>query len=189
MNKTLVAILIIILMSLTANAQNWSVGVSAGGGLPMGDFGDLSSFGFGGTLWGAYAVDPNFSVTARSGYMNFPGKDIGGGGITTKISYGAIPILVGGKYYFMPEGDTRVYGAGELGLYSLSVTAKTTIGSVSAEFTSSETKFAFAPTLGAQFKAGENMNVDASVNYTYVATEGKALTWLGFGVGLVWNLK
>lgn len=193
MKRIFFTAVLIITISICASAQNWSVGVGAGGGLPIGDFSNLSSFGFGGTVWGAYSVDQNIVLMARSGYLAFSGKDITGFGSTIKTSYGAIPILVGGRYYFMPEGDTRVYGAAELGLYALNATAKTTItsggSSTTVEASSSETKFSLVPTLGAKFKAGDKMNVDVYANYTYVSTAGTALTWIGFGVGLEFPLQ
>ena len=178
-----------VILSVSAFAQGMSVGVNVEGGIPMGDFADISSFGIGGTGVFVYNVDPNLSITGRVGYLNFSGKDIDLVDFKLKTSYGIIPVLAGARYYFMPEGDTRVYGAAELGIYMLSVKASTTVLGYSVDVTSSESKFGFAPTFGAQFKVGDKMNLDAHVNYSYVSTEGSALNWIGFGIGLEFGIN
>jgi opacity protein-like surface antigen len=171
-----------------AYAQQMSLGVNAEFGLPMGTFSDISDLGIGGTALFGYQIDPNLTLTGRAGYISFSGKDIDAGSFKLKTSYGIIPILVGARYYFTPEDTYRIYGAAEVGLYMLSVSASTTVMGYSVDVTSSETKFGFAPTVGAQFKVGDNMNLDAHVNYSYISTEGDALTYLGIGVGLEFGL-
>jgi len=188
MKKFVFVFAVLLCFSLSAYSQNMVLGFSVGGGLPMGTFKDISDFGFGGTAIFGYSVDPNIMLTGRAGYFSFSGKEITVFDEKFKTSYGIIPILVGARYFFMPEGDTRVYGAAEIGLYSLTSKVKTTILDVTVEASTTESKFGFAPTLGAQFKAGDNLNVDVHVNYSYVATEGDALNWIGFGVGLEFGL-
>ena len=122
--------------------------------------------------------------------MNFSGKDVSdpftGGTINTKM--GVIPIVLGGKYYFMP-GDTRVYGQANVGLYVLTASASETVSDVSVSASTNTSKFGVSPILGAQFKAGDKMWVDAHANYTAVFTEGSTTSWVGFGVGLVFDLQ
>jgi opacity protein-like surface antigen len=190
MNKVALILAAILVVSVTAFGQagTWSAGFSAAGALPIGDLSNTSKLGIGGTAWGAYNVDPNLSIMVKSGYLRFSGKDISttinipGYGDTTLTgtagSVGAVPILVCGRYFFMPPGDTRVYGSADVGMYMLSF-----------EGGGSSTKFGFSPTLGAQFKAGEKMNVDIYGNYTYVATDITAATWIGFGIGLEFMLQ
>jgi opacity protein-like surface antigen len=162
-----------------AYAQQMSLGINGEVALPMGTFGDVSGVGFGGTALFGYQIDPNITLTGRVGYLSFSEKEDG------FPTYSVMPILVGGRYYFMPEGeDMRMYGAAELGLYN--VAWKWSF--MGMDFDDSEMKFGFAPAVGAQFKVGDNMNLDAHLNYSYISTEGDAINWLGIGIGLEFGL-
>ncbi len=196
----LISLTMMVVLSLSAFAQgtawptgSFVVGVGADGGVPTGDFSNASSFGIGGTAVGGYLFDPNAMVYLRAGYIHFSGKDVtvlvgfdpntlepiyG----TESVSWSVVPILAGGRYYFIPPGDMRVYGGAELGIYNLSASVS---GSSSS---TSSTKFGVAPTLGAQFKAGDKMDVDVHVNYSIVFTDVSNTSWVGFGVGLLFDL-
>jgi len=171
-----------------AYAQQMSLGINGEIAMPLGTFKDISDMGFGGTALFGYQIDPNITLTGRAGYLSFSGKDFDLGSMKVKTSYGIIPILVGGRYYFMPDGDTRVYGAAEVGLYMLSAKATVTYLGYDVSATTSSSKFGFAPAIGAQFKVGDKMNLDAHVNYSYIAAEGDALSYIGLGVGLEFGL-
>jgi opacity protein-like surface antigen len=186
----IVAILVV-LCSLSAFGQavgSWRIGVGAEGGLPIGDFNNVSSFGIGGVASAGYVVDPAFTVSLNSGYIHFSGKDFTVAGTTVNTSYNVVPILVCGKYYFMP-GDTRVYGAASVGMYLLSASASATVSGVNVSASTSDTKFGFAPALGAEFKAGDKMFVDVHGNYSYISTDVTSTSFIGFGVGLVFDLQ
>ena len=187
----------LLILALPSFGQGtWAVGVGGGGGVPIGDFSNASNFGIGGHAWVAYNADPNFAVTFKSGYLRFSGKEykivVQGVTATAKTNYGVIPILVGGRYYFMPSGDTRVYGAADVGMYSLNASADVTATgggvSISGSTSTTETKFGASPSLGVLIKAGEKMNVDINGNFTYVATDIKSTTWIGFAIGLEFGL-
>ena len=183
MKKFALALLVMLpLFSLAAFAQGggWTVGVGGEVGVPTGDFNTAYSAGFGGMGTVGYVVDPNFTVTGKVGFLSFSGKEITGtiGGVAYSVtppSLTIIPILVGGRYYFMPPADMRVYGSVDLGMFNVN----NNVG----------TKFGFSPALGAMFKAGDNMNVDVHANYTSVSTEGSSSSWIGVGIGLNWDLK
>jgi opacity protein-like surface antigen len=177
--------------SVFAVAQDtggWRIGVGAEGGVPVGDFNNASSFGIGGLAFVGYDADPSFSVTLSSGYIRFSGKDIVILGNTIKTDMSAVPIVVGGKYYFMP-GDTRVYGQANVGLYLLNASASTTVSGINVSASTSESKFGVSPVLGAEFKAGDKMWVDLHANYTSVFTDVSTTSWVGFGIGLVFSLQ
>lgn len=196
------ALLIVAIPLFGQTPSQWSLGVGVEGGLPTGDFNNASSFGIGGLAFGGYnGIDPSFQLTLSSGYVHFSGKDIPFSyldltTLTVKTgnvnsSLGVIPIIVGGKYYFMP-GDTRVYGQVNLGLYLLSYSANETDASgatIASGQSSSTSKFGVSPVLGAQFKAGDKMWVDAHVNYTDIMTDVSSTGYIGFGVGLVFDLQ
>lgn len=157
-----------------ANSGGWVLGFGGAGAVPMGDFADFSSFGFGGTAWAGYMATPDVIITLRSGYFTFAGKDFFDG-----INFTNIPVIAGVRGYFT-QGEMRVYGAGEAGMYFMS---SDVAGS------SSESKFGVSPTLGAQFKAGDKMNVDLHANMVNIFTEGSSTTWVGFGLGLEFMLQ
>ena len=182
MKQAVLVAILVVACSISAFGQatgSWRVGVGAEGGIPIGDFSNFASLGIGGIVKASYVVDPTFEVTLKTGYLSFSGKDITVTflGVSTTVSGGSagiIPILVGGKYYFMP-GDTRVYGDAEVGMFSIS--------------NGGGTKFGFAPALGAEFKAGDKMWVDVHGNYSYISTDVISTSFIGFGVGLVFDLQ
>ena len=183
---SMLALLIIAVPMFGQAPSQWSVGVGVEGGLPTGDFNNASNFGIGGLAFAGYnGIDPSFQLTLTSGYVRFSGKDLPDG---SSASMGVIPILVGGKYYFMP-GDTRVYGQVDVGLYLLNTSVSTTILGQSVSGSESTSKFGVAPVLGAQFKAGDKMWVDAHVNYTDIMTDNSSTSYIGFGIGLVFDLQ
>ena len=197
----LVCVLLMLALNMTVLAQDnvngqWAVGFNGSGGIPTGDFKNLSDFGFGGSGWVGYMVDPYFTLTGKVGYLRFSGKDynlsIQGTAVAASTTYSIVPITVGGRYFFS-QGDSHVYGSAEAGLYLLNTNIDIKATGNNAYFSgsgsSSESKFGVAPTLGIQFKAGDNMNVDVHGNYTAVFTSGSTLSWIGFGVGLEFALK
>ncbi len=205
MSKVLISVTVLtVFLSLASFGQGmgngtWWVTVGPEAGIPTGDFNNASSFGIGGTARLEYMVDPNFTVSAKSGYLHFTGKDINYYDASTATTYtistavNAIPILVGGKYFFMPTGDARVYGAADVGLYSESYSASANVPSggstVNVSASTSKTDFSAAPILGVVFKAGDKMNVDASASYTNVFTTGSTTSWIGFNVSLEFGLN
>jgi len=186
MKKIMFALLaVFVAFGASAMGQgSWVVGVGGDAAVPIGDFADVSKVGFGGAGWVGYVVDPNLTVTGKVGVLSFSGKDftttidILGTPTTVTASGGSstvIPILVGVRYFFMPPADMRVYGAAEAGMFNIN----NGVG----------TKFGFAPALGAQFKSGDNMNVDVHANFSYISTDVKSTTWVGVGIGLEFDLK
>jgi opacity protein-like surface antigen len=206
MKKTIILLaLLAACIPVTARAQGaaaspWVAGFDLRGNLPMGDFKDFASFGFGGTAYAGYSFSPAFAVTARTGYIFTGGKDIeisqGGATGTITTNYGIVPV-VGGLRFFFNEGDTRFYVAGEAGLYLLSATQETknSLGSSINSASSSQSKFGYAPAVGAQFRASYNMMVDARIDYTAIPMDAENaendkgdLSWMTFAVGLEWTL-
>jgi len=200
--KKSIVIIIILAACVAAPAQaqtaftpSWVAGFDVRGTTPMGDFKDAVSFGIGGTGYAGYAFSPMFTVTARAGYIFTDGKEIAfdENGVTGTVTtnYGVMPLLGGLRVSFL-EGDTRLYVAAEAGMYVLNLTTdlKNNFGGSVQSTSDSETKFGYAPAIGAQFRAGMNMMVDAHVDYTGISDTGDAtIGWLTFGVGLEWTLN
>lgn len=138
----------------TANAQD-GPGLSIGPelALPIGDWGDAYSIGYGGSLKADFplASAEGLSLTASAGYLSFSPKseydDI-------LDNAGTIPLKVGGKYFF---GTSPVYGAVELGA---------AIGTGD----NSETAFAWTPGVGVLL--GDAF--DASIRYESWEKDGSS---------------
>ena len=201
--KTIQTLFILLLLpacfAATAQAQvagppAWIAGGDLRGNLPMGDFSDVASFGVGGTVYAGYMFSPMFALTFRTGYIFTGGKEIQGtlGGVsgTLKTNYGVAPLLGGAKVLF-GEGDMRGYIGAEAGMYILNASyeVKNALGGAVTSGSDSDTKFGYSPAIGAQFRAGRTMMVDAHVEYTAIPTDDTDLTWVGFGIGLEWTLE
>lgn len=81
--------------------EGFTFGAGVRLGLPIGDFGDVSSFGVGGELQGEYGFSDMVSGVVTTGYTSFFGKeyDIPGVGSFKPDATGYIPILVGARVY------------------------------------------------------------------------------------------
>jgi hypothetical protein len=104
MKKLFLAASFIIAGFISANAQpseGFTFGAGIRLGLPIGDFGDVSSFGVGAELQGEYGFSDMVSGVGTIGYTNFFGKDydVPGLGTIKGESTGYIPILVGARVY------------------------------------------------------------------------------------------
>jgi hypothetical protein len=181
---------LVVMMSVGASAQGkMFLNIGADVLLPMGTFGDAASVGFGGTARFEYAFIPQLHGTFTAGYIAWGGKSING---FDGPSYGGIPFLVGGKYYFMPvtKNKMNVYGGFELGLMIFSVGSKKyTIGPYTYESPSvSETDFALAPTIGAEFPISDKGAIDVSAKYLLITSSGSAGN-IGFRIGYKFPLN
>lgn len=140
-------------------------------GIPMGDFSDLSSFGFGVTAKALYNVSEDGQVEFTLGYISFPGKKIGDG---IKFNTSVIPIMAGYRHNF--DG---IYGEIQLGLASVNQKAKVSVpgyGSVSGS--DSTTEFSWAIGAGYMFE-----DFDISLRYQAIQASGGSLGWIGLRFG------
>ena len=101
-------------MNVSAQGQ-MSVGAGVDVMLPVGSFGDNWGAGFGGTAKFDYGITPRASVTGKTGYLTWSGKNLPSGASAT---YSGVPVLVGIKYYprFAAESPVHAYGHLELGM-------------------------------------------------------------------------
>lgn len=174
-----------LLVSFNAQAQKMGASVGAEILIPMGDFSNVAKIGFGGTAQFDYMVNPDIAVTGKVGYITW-GANTGDqlAGAKVEASWSAIPILFGGKYYFMPQGKARVYGQFELGLYMISVSSKVEVPFFGTQETSaSSTEFAIAPAVGVELPVGPKGAVDVSARFLMIMTSGSASNNIGFRAG------
>ncbi|MET0466210.1 MAG: hypothetical protein ABW007_23830 [Chitinophagaceae bacterium] len=171
--KRLFLSIVITIITLTAKAQkgNNSIGFGADVGIPLGEFGDICTVGFGGYAKGLLGVGNAGQISLTSGYTVFNLKSdlrqmIG----VDKSSVRIIPVLLG--YRHNMKG---VYVEPQLGLAIFS--AKASVGNVSA--TNSESAFAWGFGGGYAWQNG----IDLGVNFSGAAKDGSSDSWISFRLG------
>jgi len=167
MKKLFAVLVVFILMAGLTSAQSpMKLGVGGFVGMPMGNFGDLTSLGFGGVVQGEYDFGDKLVGTFTTGYLIFTGKEETISGVTIKYGdWSVIPLMAGAKYYFADE----LYGLAQFGLNMVSYTIPAQnlgFGFVIPEQTFNETKFGYA------FGVGYDMGTfDLSVKYGSFASD------------------
>ncbi|RZL19247.1 MAG: hypothetical protein EOO89_03880, partial [Pedobacter sp.] len=120
------------------------LGIGADFAFPMGDFGEGTDFGFGGSLGVQFPVANKLNITGSAGYLNFKAKDDVLGG----ADFGAIPVKAGARF-FVAE---NFYIGAELG----------------AAFPTEDgrkTAFAYAPGVGIEFPVADNGAIELGARY------------------------
>ena len=128
-NLTTVAAALVLCLSVAARAestrrsttvsssheQKFLVGVDGSFGRPIGNYADVNGVGGGILLTGEYPVLEALSATARIGFQYQMDKSVGAG-IDAHVH--SIPVLLGAKYYVMPNKE-GLFAAAELGMFDL----------------------------------------------------------------------
>jgi hypothetical protein len=149
-----------VLISAVSFAQNGRVSLGLELAIPGGDYGDNAGTGFGGSLRYEHPVGDNIGLMATVGYLTYGSKEQDFFGLGTyKYTNSQIPIMVGGKYYFMEQQD-GFYVNVQLGLTMLSTKSEFEFLGVSESETTSNSAFTWSPGIGYALE-----NFDFSVNY------------------------
>lgn len=122
MKRSIAAVfLCLALAPVVSFAQGWpgwnkqSLGANFEVSIPVGDFSEIASTGYGGNLRYQFGYDMRTVFTATAGYLSWTKKDLGA---NTAIQPAAFSIFLGGKYYFVGG----FYGSLEAGLYFIDYT-------------------------------------------------------------------
>jgi type 1 fimbria pilin len=202
MKKFFIAVMVLALALALASptyAAEGKIKLSVGADvlIPTGDFSNGQSTGFGGSVRGQYDITPMFSAGLTVGYFTWSGKDYTVAGQNVSgASFKGLPVRVFGKYYFMPEGATRVYAIAELGLFfsSVDVPSQTvTIGGFTATSgggSVSSSDFNYAPGVGVELPLGSGGKtmLDLSARYDGIARSGASAGSIGFRAGVIFGL-
>ncbi|MCB0402324.1 MAG: porin family protein [Flavobacteriales bacterium] len=178
----------IVLFSFNANAQ-FNAGLDIA--LPMGDFADAASLGYGVSLGYEHKIGDNMGVGGEIGYMMYSTKDIGAG-LFNDFSYSLsmVPILPYFKYYFT-ENTNGVYGKATLGMtlttssisYSFDVLSGFDANFnpiyTTQKFDDSSSDFDLTYGVGAGYLVNEK--IDIAVEYRIIAASGSNANYLNFG--------
>ena len=145
------------------------LGIGVEFGFPMGDFGDVSKFGVGGSLTYQHPIADKLNLTGNAGYLSFQGKDYELLGTTVKGgNFGYVPVKAGLRY-FLAE---NIYVGGELG--AVFATGDGASG----------TAFAYAPGVGVEFPVADKSTIELGGRYEGWSNDG---TLSFIGVRLAWN--
>jgi hypothetical protein len=164
-------IIIVLISSVSLFAQRQ--GISLGGNVyfPVGDWDNIASTGFGGSVTYEHPLERDISGVIYSGYTYF-------GGETDGSSWSMIPLVAGLKYYFTPKLDW--YLAALLGVDF--VTVKTNILGSNASATSTE--FAGNVNIGYEIKTSQKGAVDISAGFVYI----NQLSYFGMRLAYIFRL-
>ena len=194
MKKLFIVLALFLALFLFQNSLNSQVKVGAhlGFALPMGDFGDVVSSGFGAMGSLNYKLNSDLTLTVGLGYYSFGKKDenkISGLGYSTDYSYSILPIVGGLKYELgKDKGSIVPYVGGELGFYHISFSFKTTVLAASVETEDSETNFGFSPLAGVVIKLNKDLDFDLNLKYTILSSTGIDPNHLVLNAGIIFSI-
>jgi hypothetical protein len=101
------------------------------------------------------------------------------------VSLSIIPISGLVEYKFN-ENTLSPYLGGEVGVFMETYSSNL---SVNSRDDNSSTNLAFAPVAGFDYKINDDFKANVNAKYQFVKYEGITLNYLGFNVGVVYNLK
>lgn len=144
-----------------AKAQfNFGAGVNLA--LPIGDFADTHSFGFGVEAQGEYMFSDMFSGVFNTGYTHFLGKETTVFGVPVEYeSAGIIPVMAGARVY--PSSQFFIGGRAGVGFL--------TGGD------DTQTGFVYRPEIGAAFG-----NIQVAASFNGFSKDGNSLNHIGLSV-------
>jgi hypothetical protein len=168
MKQLLSVILLAVLFTGFINAQSQGISIGANLALPIGDWSNSSSVGFGGTATYERSFTPNVVGQVYSGYIMMGGKDFEGGSYSSAL----IPIMVGAKYFFQP-GLKGFYGNALIGVTMYSFSASYDDPEVQAYWdlyspSTTSTEFSFGIGAGYEIPMGKNA-VDLNAHFMLVS--------------------
>ncbi|MEO5569694.1 MAG: outer membrane beta-barrel protein [Bacteroidia bacterium] len=189
----------------TTHAQNGRFSVGAELGLPLGNFGDGSGLGFGGTLRYELPLGDKLGLTGTVGYISFSGKSFDPGFGLPSIkgeSLAMIPVQLGLKYYFM-EAQNGFYAMAQIGVHIASVDQSSIDANGNLTTTSkSKTYLSYAPELGYHLanldfglryqlfsQSYDYITYDAMGNPNGTASETQSAGYIGIRVAYVFGEK
>jgi hypothetical protein len=148
------------------------LGVDTEFGIPLGNYSDANSVGYGAVFTAEYALLEMLGATARIGFEGHMDRAIGAN-LSSHVH--AIPVLLGTKYYIGPD-HSGLFGAFELGIFDLMSSRDT---SPTASATSNDVKFGMGVGIGLQ---QDRWNVRLNMHTQDVGSFGNALMLSG-GLG------
>ena len=171
MKKLLLFLIVVLFSSTSLIAQRQ--GISLGGNVyfPVGNWAEIASIGYGGSVTYEHPLGKNVAGVIYSGYTYFGGDEEGS-------SWTRIPLVAGAKFYFSPKLDW--YIAALLGVDF--VTVKSTV--LGSEVSASSTEFAGNVNFGYEIKTSDKGAVDISAGFIYI----DQLSYFGMRLAYIFKL-
>lgn len=194
MRKLFVTVLLLFsFITLQAQRNPMSVGVNAAVSIPMGDFNDVATMGFGLNGTFLYGVSEVFEVGGSVGFISWDGDkvEIENTSVEATESSTDIPILAGLRYYF-PQRNLKPYATAELGMHIFTSSGtKSIIGGVETATTKGETNvyFGFVFGGGAIYEVSKGFNIDGSIRYNIINGDPDSFTHLTLQVGVLFGIN
>lgn len=177
MKAALVLLTVLVLFLGTAMPQS-SVTVNAGVSLPMGDFSDSFSTGWGLDGTYIYRLQSGLGLTGTIGYHRWTAK------ATSDVTFSTVPLLVGVQYEFSDAGNVTPYVMAKLGIHFASVGYN--ILGISGS--NSENDFGFLVGAGILIPVGSDLNVDVNASFNSISTTGSATNYIDIKAGVNFGL-
>ena len=175
MKKYYLPLVVLLLASTSLLAQKQGISIGGNVHFPTGDWANIASIGYGGSVTYEHPLGRNIAGVIYSGYTYFIGDNLG-------YDWSMIPLVAGAKFYFTPEQDW--YMAGLLGVNFITADKPTSglLAGLDPESTSS-TEFAGNVNFGYEIKTSDKGAVDISAGFVYI----DQLSY--FGMRLAYILK
>ncbi len=173
MKKTIILSVALLFACFSAFAQkgNNQVGVGLDLGLPMGDFGDGSKMGIGGTVKGMYGIGTAGQLELTLGYISFGMKESSS---SASASTSVIPIFAGYRHHF-----NGLYVEPQLGISMI----KSKVDVMGQSMSSSTSAFGWALGVGYLFN-----EFDISARYQSASKDGSSMGFIGLRLGYNFSL-
>lgn len=181
--KYFVTILVLVSVMCINNAKSENpirVGGELGVQLPVGDFGDGASAGFGISGIFHYYLQPQLILGGTIGYQSWGGEVDG-------FSWSNIPIMALINYQFNTDGLIPFVGA-ELGLNSFGASYEFDFFGQTQSGSTSEMYFGINLLGGIESKLNENMSWRVNAKYNIIMGD-ETLSFLGINAGVMYHLK
>jgi hypothetical protein len=145
---------LVLVMAVSAFASHQSFAQFSAGldlGFPMGNFSDIATTAFGGSVRYDATISDKLSWTASAGFLSFSGKTYNIGNVSIPFGNTSNIPLSGGIKYFFSEANSGFYGGLDLSLNFLSTYVYSINSGSGGGYNSasdSQTKFGFNPGIG-----------------------------------------
>ncbi len=194
MKKLLASIALLLFTTTFMNAQRNPiyVGVNAIFSIPIAEFNDIATMGFGIKGNFIYGISRKFEATGSIGFISW-GRDIPT--ITENFkaqadgSFTSIPVMIGARLYF-PQRNLMPYALIEAGLHIFGISDYSiTINNVETKYKgATNVDFGFGFGGGAVYEISDGFKVDGNLKYNIINNNGSK-AHLTMELGLLFGIN
>ncbi len=176
MKKFYLICVVVLISSVSVFAQRPGISIGGNAYFPVGDWAEIASTGFGGSVTYEHPLGKNIMGVLYSGYTSFTGSEEG-------FDWTMVPLLAGAKFYFSPKQNW--YIAALLGVNFTTANVSITLpDGTTSEGSASTTEFAGNLNIGYEIKTSEKGAVDISAGFVYI----NQLSYYGMRLAYIFKL-